>query len=111
MGYNTTVVILNDGLGQISKDADFGRNLSDAILRLPSQGEQTVSAGNHGNPCIAIETHHADMKAIVAVGGNDGEVLGHAHYSATRLDILRMLAEKEGYSLRKKPAPSKRDAA
>jgi len=33
MGYNTTVVVMNDALGSIEKDPEFGKNLVRAVLR------------------------------------------------------------------------------
>jgi len=112
MGYNTTVVVMNDALEQIASDNQFGKKLRDAVLGLslgidPKTGRhyrsQDVSAHNHVNAATVIETHHADHHAIVAVGGNYGTVLGHAHCDQDqKLAIIKQLAESMGYTLRKK---------
>ena len=112
MGYNTTVVVLNDALNDIRGDKEFGNKLVEAISGL-SLGinektgrpyrSQDVSAGMHGNAARVIEQHHADRHAIVAVGGNTGTVLGHAFCDQDqKLAIIKQLAESMGYSLRKK---------
>jgi hypothetical protein len=78
MGYNTTVVVLNDALAEIEQDPDFGKKLARAI-RLASRGLQDVSA--HGKHCMfanaaqVIETHHADYDVLVKIGGNTGSVV------------------------------------
>lgn len=78
MGFNTTVVVLNDALSYIRDDPEFGRRLYDAVTRAHS-GPQDVAAhskrGIHCNAAIVIETHHADYDVIVRVGRNTGEVL------------------------------------
>ena len=104
MGWNATVVVMTDALHEIERDTDFGRKLASAISMLNVNSRpQHVSAGCHGNAASAIELHHADHHAIVAVGGNMGTVLGHAHCDQDqKLAIIKQLAESMGYSLRKK---------
>ena len=75
MGYNTTVVILNDALDQIRKDPKFGENLSRACSEVMRGKGVDVPAGNHCNAARVIETHHADYDVMVRVGGNTGEVI------------------------------------
>jgi hypothetical protein len=74
MGFNTTVVILNDALRDIAGDLEFGRRLRDAIQSYSGK-PITVSAGHHGNAALVVETHHADYDVLVKVGGNRGEVI------------------------------------
>ena len=79
MGYNTTVVVMNDALNQIAEDKDFGKNLADAIMMTNGRGgKYDVSSGGHCNAASVIESHHADGSIAVVVGGNMGEVLGYA---------------------------------
>lgn len=103
MGFNTTVVVLNDVLGEIEKDEKFGEKLADAIKSL--SGPDPVSM--LGGGVKVLETHHNSSVAVVAVGGNYGTVLAwgpdvshHTHEGQEKL--LKALAEKLGYRLTKK---------
>ena len=71
MGYNTTVVILNDALSEIAEDKKFGQKVYEAILSLPHY-RGGISAGVFVTAAIAVETHHADHTSIIFVGGNTG---------------------------------------
>ncbi len=74
MGFNTTVVVLNDALADIAGDPDFGKNLADAITEAAMGRPQWVAAGRHGNAAYVVESHHADYQVMVRVGGNLGQV-------------------------------------
>lgn len=95
MGYNTTIVIRNDALGQIESDPLFGASLARAISQLShSRGPVEIPAGQHGNAAQAIETHHADVTTVITVGGNFGkkqaETYGSCHHEDRELQ-LRLL--------------------
>lgn len=76
MGFNTTVVVLNDALDDIEQDPNFGKNLAKAILKCGSTSKQVyVPAMNHGNAATVIESHHADYNFLIKVGGNQGKVV------------------------------------
>lgn len=75
MGWNTTVVVMNDALNSIEKDPDFGRKLALACLRAIDGKPHDVSAGGHVNAATVIETHHADTLVTVEVGHNFGRVV------------------------------------
>lgn len=114
MGFNTTVVVLNDALGTIENDPKFGKRLADAIAKLSiSNGEgidvaaHTPAGGIHCNAATVIETHHAEGTAIVAIGGNYGTKLGEVykrthHEPGDDIEIFRMLADQRGYTLQPK---------
>ena len=127
MGWNTTVVVLNDALDQIKNDPEFGKKLASKISSIEverhiceRQGRTfygvDVSAGNHCNAATVIETHHADMNKVILVGGNMGEDLGTVWMDGHRLDpetnqpepdelrLARALVEKHGYHIRKNPS-------
>lgn len=75
MGWNTTVIIMNDCLHDIENDPEFGKNLSAAIARVASMGGPVdVRAGCSVNAAIVAETHHADFEVAVVVGGNQAIV-------------------------------------
>lgn len=88
MGLNTTVVVLNDALGDIAEDPEFGKRLADAIASARRGKPVNVAAhGSHGISCNAacvIETHHADYDVLVKVGGNTGSVVGFADQNGER---------------------------
>jgi hypothetical protein len=113
MGFNTTVLVLNDGLGEIEKDPNFGKKLVGAILSLGNKPAD-VSAGNHMNAVQVIETHHADSTVAVAVGGNTASVLASTYGYQTHDDVIQFrlleaLADKLGYKLvKKKPVQTKK---
>lgn len=79
MGFNTTVVVLNDALSEIRDDPEFGRRLADAVLKVQRGEPVDVSAHGkrsiHCNAAVVIESHHADQMVMVRVGGNYGEVV------------------------------------
>lgn len=83
MGYNTTVVVLNDALSSIENDPEFGKKLVAAIRKcsyyVSPERPIDVSAGSHVNAAHVVETHHADATSIVCVGGNLGKLIGLIH--------------------------------
>lgn len=106
MGWNTTVVVLNDALHNIEKDRDFGKNLAAAIQRTVGTDRPIdVPAGNHCNAATVVETHHADFPVLVRVGGNMGKVVEDASEEIQRKHEQALTraerAEKEIETLRK----------
>jgi hypothetical protein len=106
MGFNTTVVVMNDALHQIAEDKDFGKKLYDAVLEVNRGKSVDVSAGCHVNAATVIETHHADGMHAVLVGGNYGQDIGYVGGYAldtTNLEhkkaLLRSIAERLGLSV------------
>lgn len=109
MGHNSTVVVLNDALDQIEKDADFGKNLARAIMTVNrSNGGVDVQAGNHCNAARVVESHHADYSALVLVGGNYGSEVGRTfgwshHEKDKQLEMIKSILDDMGYRVVKKP--------
>jgi hypothetical protein len=108
MGFNTTIVIMNDALHQIGKDPEFGKNVAEAIMMRETYGDKLVDipSGNHVNAASVIETHHADGMHAVLVGGNSGYNLGWVGgYSLNPSDsehaktLLKALADHLGYKI------------
>lgn len=79
MGFNTTVVVMNDALSAIEQDQDFGKRLASAIREVLRGQPVDVSAHGHRvlhcNAATVIETHHADHMVLVQVGMNSGRVV------------------------------------
>lgn len=68
MGYNTTVLILNDALDQIRKNPEqFTEGIYQQILTGEEGG---VSVGNHCNPVHVMKTQHADVPRLYWTGMN-----------------------------------------
>ena len=83
MGYNTTVVVLNDALSDIANDPGFGARLAYAIkAEGPDQSNRSpvtvpAYAGSRcfANAAVIVESHHADDRVLVRVGGDTGELV------------------------------------
>ena len=106
MGYNTTVVLVNDALDQIATDKEFGAKLADAVRSLSGRAPGTridVSAGNHCNAAHVVETHHADQTTVITVGGNLGLLrasrYGWQNTPAMELELVSAWAKKLGYGV------------
>lgn len=106
MGYNTSVIVMNDALGEIERDPDFGKKLSRACSAIfaPGRRRQDVSAMGHCNAATVIESHHADAVHLVAMGGNIGYDLGYCGRwdNDDPVAMLKGLADKLGYRIVKK---------
>ena len=77
MGWNTTVVILNDAVHDIKADPEFGKKLADAVCRAINRRECPirVSAGRFSPAAMVIETHDGGSAVTVEVHGNTGRVV------------------------------------
>jgi len=108
MGYNSTVIIMNDCLSEIRKDQRFGEKISDAILELNTfDKEVDISSGCCCNAATVVDCHHADSTSLIAVGGNCASVVqyvgGSAHHTIESQErILREWADRMGFKLVKK---------
>lgn len=109
MGFNTTLVLMNDALYNIKNDPEFGVRLADAVNEnYGERGYKDVAAQGFVNAVTVIETHHADRLMPVLVGGNHGFVVGASlpwNTKAEEMDfsLLKVLAERLGYRISKKP--------
>lgn len=102
MGFNTTILILNDACHHIKDDKQFAKKLASAIDELSLGGPVNISAGNHCNAALAIESHHASAYSVIAVGGNTARVIGYTGLLDSDVEVLRELASQQGYRLVKK---------
>lgn len=70
MGFNTTVLILNDQLSDIEREPEkFVRELVRAIAE--GKFPTTIFPGQ----ATVVECHHADYDVCVRVGGNRAEIV------------------------------------
>lgn len=106
MGFNSTVLILNDQLGSIERDPEgFVREMVNAIQR--GSGSDQVDFGPGQSTVMSCV--HADAVTVLAVGGNCATVLGRVyngglhHTEDSQVAILKTLADKHGFRLVKKP--------
>ena len=67
MGYNTTVLILNDALDQILKHPE---QFAEGIYYAALGDGGTVSVGNHANQVEVMPTAHADTPRLYHSHGN-----------------------------------------
>jgi hypothetical protein len=108
MGFNTTVVVMNDSLDFIRRDTDFGKKLADAIQSAAVKCPVGISALGASNAATVIETHHADGIALCAIGGNYGSRLTTLWYvgditsDECKLKILKQFADDLGYRIVRK---------
>lgn len=85
MGYNTTILILNDGLDQIRQNPEeFTEKLYNAIGH--HNGDQTFGVGNHMNCVTVMKTEHADVFRLYATEGNS--IVELTRWSDTTLRLL-----------------------
>ena len=123
MGFNSSFMILNDRLHDIEHDAKFGQKLARAIGEHQATSVYEPTTFAYQSQVLSVQ--HADIKAVVAVGGNTGFMVGMglgSFYSREndsvedryprfgmpqdgwdRVALLRQLADECGFTLRKKP--------
>lgn len=111
MGYNTTIVVMNDYLSNIKDDSEFGKKLADKVIAAAREKPLDVSAGGAVNAATVIESHHSSHYVPILVGGNHGKVMEGIYIGwdveDPELELLKRLAEKHGYNLHRKPKKDK----
>lgn len=89
MGFNATVIVLNDRLDEIERDPEFGKKLADAIRRFDRSRQDRMPYVT--GQTQVIEAAHADTLQVVAVGGNTGRVIGYGHYRQDDDSLIKLL--------------------
>lgn len=93
MGFNATVVILNDRLTEIERDPEFGKKLATAIRHFDRTRPDRMPYVTGQTQVIGV--HHADGLMVFAVGGNTGREIGYGgNYRATDDEIVRELEQQ-----------------
>lgn len=115
MGWNTLVLFLNDAIrGLKDKDNNFSDDLYYAILRKCTTKEPVeLSLHGYANGATVVYSDHADSLSLIMVGTNTAEVLGNVMWrrdeptDSRAIRLLKEVADKYGYQLRKKPKVKK----
>ena len=113
MGYNTTLVILNDAMSEITKDPvgwweETQHNIASFQRRPSLDTGNDYGFGMHANWFEVAQVAHADVTSVIAVGGNYSTVLlaeyglGSQHTEEGQIKILKALAKKLGYNVSRK---------
>jgi hypothetical protein len=99
MGWNTTMLILNDHLSSIENDSDFGKRVASGVRQMG--GSPTTPIEIRGG--LLIESHHADHCVPILVGGNYGWLVEKCFVRWSSSDpekqLLEALAKKHGFDL------------
>lgn len=108
MGYNSTILIMNDAMVQIEKDPkSFWENAFEALMdrRIHNQPVD-FSIGNHSNGGLAISNTHADCVQVIAVGGNYASIIGSTfwgnqghHEEEQQIKLLNDILNRKGYKV------------
>ena len=93
MGYNTTILIINDSISDIEKNPEeFVKNLLSQIAK----GEGDVKCGTHGVAAHVMKTENANVPRLYFTQGNwifevdsDSSVLVKAH----RKELFQVIQE------------------
>ncbi len=103
MGFRTVVVLSNDQAHEWTKDPELGRKIMDGGLRI----------NEHFQYGKVVEQVHADVQSLIVTDGYSGWTKANTHWFQNQgteqrdLDLLREMAAKMGYTLRKMPKPKK----
>ena len=116
MGYNSVALILNDALGDIERDPEFGKNVAGAVRgwydrkrdRFATSVGARADLPNGGTsscfPALeVISQDHADGEQVVIVHANSGQRCAEAnHLGWHALDQMKACLERHGYTVTKK---------
>ena len=101
MGFNTAIVVLNDMLHEIERDAGFGKKVADEVREAYSR-----RPGYRGwqNSFAVLPSQHAATDQLVVVGGNTIRTLEQLKPDDAER-ILRDMAFRLGLRVSKSPKP------
>ncbi|MBB3752526.1 hypothetical protein FHT44_005038 [Mycolicibacterium sp. BK634] len=104
MGFNTSLMICNDGFDQLCTYPD---EFVQGIARHLNRGGD-FGVGNHCNVVRVEAADHADATQLIAVGGNfstkvyTGFYVGSHHTEEGQVALLRQWADSLGYRIARK---------
>lgn len=106
MGFQTTIMILNDALGEIDNDPKGWWEKTSEMIKAHrgNSDPQSYGFGSFSNGFTLVDVHHADVTSVIAVGGNYSTILSklprQSHHSEEHeLELIKKLAKKHGYKL------------
>jgi len=114
MGFQTTVIIRNDCLGDIRKDKEFGKKIHDAVTQGWGHMPIDISSDCSFNVATVIESHHVDGYVLLLAGGGTIFKLGHGEgywsKDPNRTKELQVIANNvlREYGLKVIKAPKKK---
>jgi len=107
MGFNSTVLILNDRLSEIEREPE--RFVKEMVYGIHLSGRPEDQVDFSPGQSIVMSCEHADRVTILAVGGNCATIMGkfhnggHHHTKGDQESLLKMLADEYGFRLVRKP--------
>ena len=106
MGFNSTLLLLNDQLSSIERNpVAFVKEMLNAISSIGCSGDQQDFWPGQST---VMSVSHADTVTVLAVGGNHATVLGRVrnggkhHTTEDQEFILKRLADEYGFRLVRK---------
>jgi hypothetical protein len=106
MGYNTTLLVLNDRLGEIERDPK--KFVTEMIQAIHRKGSRDEEMDFYPGQTSVIHCAHADDVHVIAVGGNHATILGRVynggnhHTEENQISLLKRIANNYGFRLVRK---------
>jgi hypothetical protein len=97
MGFNTALIIRNDFLHEIAKDAEFGEKVRSAVV----MGDRARGLYNSFD---VLQSQHADTAQVVVISANSIRSFGWGYWQDSDEELLRRVADHHGFRLVRKPS-------
>ena len=111
MGFRTVVVLSNDQAHEWQKDPELGNKIMHAAALKSCGGiDSQALVRNMFSYGQIIEQVHADTQTLAVLDGYGGKAIAHTHWHRGQTDetrdlaLLKELADKHGYVIRRKPS-------
>lgn len=106
MGFRTLVLLHNDRTSEWEKDPELGRKIMIGMNHTHDKDHFGPANLDYGR---VVECTHADTQTLAVIDSYHFDALAHGHWHQGQtheqrdLALLKQLAAKMGYSLRKNP--------
>ena len=111
MGFRTVVVLSNDQAHEWQRDPELGNKIFRAASTQWCSGEEGKRRARNDLPYGEIvEQVHGDTQTLAVLDGYGGKAIAHTHWNRGQTDetrdlaLLKELADKHGYVIRRKPS-------